>query len=141
MYGFSVSCSGSSLLRGLSLVASVRGYSLIAESGLLIVVASLLAEHGLQGSLAQVAELLPGCRAQAQQLWHTGLVTLRHVGSSQIRDQNCVSCTGRWILYTERPGKPHCHFFKKTSYFIPSNYCAFFPCFIPLLRTCSKTLK
>ena len=54
------------MLRSLSLVASVRGYSLIAESGLLIVVASFLAEHGLQGSLAWLAELLLGYRAQAQ---------------------------------------------------------------------------
>ena len=31
--------------------------------------------------------------------WHTGLVALWHVGSSQIRDQTHVSCIGRWILY------------------------------------------
>ena len=66
IYLFSFACSRSSLLRSLSLVASVRGYSLIAESGLLIVVASFLAEHGLQGSLAWLAELLLGYRAQAQ---------------------------------------------------------------------------
>ena len=30
----------------------------------------------------------------------------QHVGSSQIRDQTCVSCTGRQILTTELPGKP-----------------------------------
>ena len=35
---------------------------------------------------------------QAQQLWPKGLVALRHVGSSQTRDQTCVPCIGRWIL-------------------------------------------
>ena len=37
-------------------------------------------------------------RTQAQYLWHTGLVTLRHVGSSWTRDRTCVPCTGRQIL-------------------------------------------
>ena len=40
-----------------------------------------------------------GCRSQAQHLWLTGLVALQHVGSYQVRDQTCVSCIGRWILY------------------------------------------
>ena len=41
-------CVGSSLLaaRGLSLVASSRGFSLLAVCGLLIAVASLVAEQG-----------------------------------------------------------------------------------------------
>ena len=42
---------------------------------------------------------LPGCRAQAQQLWHRGLAAPEPVGSSRIRDQTHVSCIGRWILY------------------------------------------
>ena len=42
---------------------------------------------------------LPGCRAQAQYLWGMGLVALRHVRSSWIRDQTCVSWIGRQILY------------------------------------------
>ena len=33
------------------------------------------------------------------QLWHTGLVALGHMGSSQTRDRNCVPCIGRWILF------------------------------------------
>jgi len=45
-------------------------------------VLSLVAEHGLLG-------------AQAQWLWHTGLVALRHVGSSQTTDHIHVPCTGR----------------------------------------------
>ena len=36
--------------------------------------------------------------AQAQQLWLTGLVALRHVGSSQTRARTCVPCIGRQIL-------------------------------------------
>ena len=38
-----------------------------------------------------------GSRAQAQQLWHTGLVALWHVWSSQTGDQTHVSCIGRRI--------------------------------------------
>ena len=34
-----------------------------------------------------------------QELGHLGLVALRHVRSSWTRDQTCVSCTGRRILY------------------------------------------
>ena len=36
--------------------------------------------------------------AQAQQLWLTGLVAPRHVGSSQTRARTRVPCTGRQIL-------------------------------------------
>ena len=35
---------------------------------------------------------------QAQQLWLTGLVALRHVGSSQTRARTRVHCIGRQIL-------------------------------------------
>ena len=41
---------------------------------------------------------LMGSRAQAQQLWHMGLVALRHVGSSRTRALTCVPCIGRRIL-------------------------------------------
>ena len=33
-----------------------------------------------------------------QVLWRTGLVALRHVGSSWIKDWTHIPCTGRWIL-------------------------------------------
>ena len=36
--------------------------------------------------------------AQAQQLWHTGPVAPRHVGSSQTRARTRVPCIGRQIL-------------------------------------------
>ena len=42
---------------------------------------------------------LPGCRAQAQKLWCTGLVAPQHLGSSWIGDQTCVSCISRRILH------------------------------------------
>ena len=38
-----------------------------------------------------------GSRVRAQ-LWHTGLVTSRHVESSQTRDLTSAPCTGRHIL-------------------------------------------
>ena len=41
---------------------------------------------------------LTGSRAQAQELWHTGLVAPRHVGSSRARARTRVPCIGRWIL-------------------------------------------
>ena len=41
----------------------------------------------------------PGSRAQAQWLWHMGLVALQQMRSSQTRDQTHIFCIGRWILY------------------------------------------
>ena len=38
------------------------------------------------------------CSTQAQQLWHTGLVSLWPVGSSRTRDWTRVFCSGRYIL-------------------------------------------
>ena len=61
------------------------GLPFVAVRGLLIAVASLVVEHRLQ---------VHGL----QQLWRTGLVALRHVGSSWTRAQNRVPCIGRWIL-------------------------------------------
>ena len=69
--------------------------------------ASLVVEHRL--SDAQASALVTrglssrGCRAlepQAQSLWCVGSVAPRDVGSSCTRDQNHVSCTGSWILYS-----------------------------------------
>ena len=52
---------------------------------------------GVLGARAQQLWLV-GSREQAQQLWCTGLVALRHVGSSQTRARTHVPCIGRWIL-------------------------------------------
>ena len=74
-------------------------YSLIAVSGLLIVVVSLrrtgLGHTGFSS-----------CSARARPLWCVGLVPAQRVGSSQVRDQSCVSCVGRGFFTTEPPGKP-----------------------------------
>ena len=84
IYLFIFGCLGSSLLHGLSLVAVSGGYSLLWCAGVSLWW-PLVAEHRLQArSLQQL--WLAGSRAQAQQLWRTGLVALRHVRSSQTRD-------------------------------------------------------
>ena len=44
---FIFGCAGSLLLSRFSLVVASRGYSLVVEHRLLIVVASLVSEHGL----------------------------------------------------------------------------------------------
>ena len=48
------------------------GYSIVAVWERLIAAAPLVAEHGLEGAQC----------AWAQELWHTGLVALRHMESS-----------------------------------------------------------
>ena len=40
-----------------------------------------------------------GSRALEHKLNSCGLVAPWHTGSSWIKDQTCVSCSGRWILY------------------------------------------
>ena len=55
--------------------------------GLLIVVASLVVEHGLKGEWASVSA--------AHGLNSCGLAASQHVESSETRDQTCVLCTGR----------------------------------------------
>ena len=75
-----------------SLGAECRGYSVVRDGAALIVVASPVVEHRLQGT--------------AQQSQHTGLVAPWHVDSSQItRDGNHVPCIGRQHLNHGPPGK------------------------------------
>ena len=57
----------------------------IAVRGPLTVVASLVVEHRLQ-------------TRRLSELWLTGLVAPRHVGSSQTRARTHVPCIGRQIL-------------------------------------------
>ena len=91
-------------LRAFSSAAS-RGSSLAVVRGLLIVMASLAAEHRLQGPWASA-------------VWLTGFAALCHVGSSQTRDWTYASCTGRQILTTGPPGK--------STHFIFKCFCFFF---------------
>ena len=91
-------------VRGLSLVVVSRGYSSLWCAGFSLQWLLLLWRMGFRhvgfsscGMRAQQL-WLAGSRAQAQQLWHTGLVALWHVGSSQIRARTRVPCIGRRIL-------------------------------------------
>ena len=84
---------------GFSLAAVSRGYSPAAVHRLLTADPSLVARHGLSGTWAQDLRL-PGSRAQAQQLWCTGL--LLHIvwdlPGPGIKPMS-LSCIGRQILY------------------------------------------
>ena len=83
-----------------------RGYSQAERHRPLVAVAPLVVEHGLQDTLASV---LVAHRLSGRGAWgldHTGSVVVahgpaapRHVGSSQVRGQTSVSCTGRWTVY------------------------------------------
>ena len=73
---------------------SVRGLSLVAASGATLHRGARASHyHSLSCCGAQAPD------AQAQQLWLTGLVAPRHVGSSQTRARTRVPCIGRQILY------------------------------------------
>jgi len=81
------------------------GFSLVAVHEFLVVVTSLVAEHGLWSAQASVvvASGLSICSYQAlENRLSCGvhdLVAPQHVGSSRIRDGTHVFCTGRQILY------------------------------------------
>ena len=91
-------------VHGLSLVVASGGYSLLQCAGFslrwLLLLRSMGSRHvGFSSCGTRAQQLwLAGSRAQAQQLWHTGLVAPRHVGSSRTRAQTRVPCTGRRIL-------------------------------------------
>ena len=94
----------------LGLCFCVWAFSSCGKQGLLFIVvcrlliASLVVEHGLQEHRLQqlwhTGSVVVACgsRAQAQQLWRTGLLAPRHVGSSLTRARTRVPCTGRRIL-------------------------------------------
>ena len=77
---------------GLSLVVARRGYSSLRCTGFWLQWLLLFQSTGSRHAG------FSSCSTWAQQLWHVGLVVLRHVGSSQTRDGTCVPCTGRRIL-------------------------------------------
>ena len=103
MYLF-IGCLGLRSCEGFSLVAGSKGYSSFS-AWLLILVASLVAEKALGCVGFSSYYALSSCGSEA--LWCPGLAAPRHMESSQARDQTCVSCTGRWILYIEPPRKPN----------------------------------
>ena len=95
------SSSSSSLCccTGFSLVVEGGGYSLAMVPGFLIAVASLAAEHRLQG--------FSGCSMWAQQLWSRGLVAL---GTWDLLGSGIEPMSSAWggrFFITEPPGKPH----------------------------------
>ena len=68
-----------------------QGLLFISVHGLLIAVASLVAEHGLQGLG------FSSCGMRAQQLWRTGLVAPWHMGSARTRAGTHVPFISRRI--------------------------------------------
>ena len=88
---------------GFSLVVAKGSYSLVAVHGLLIAVASLVAEDRLLGMQASVvsARGLSCCGSGAleHRLNSCDTISVGHVGPSGIGDQTCISCIGRQILY------------------------------------------
>ena len=54
-----------------------------------------------------VARGLSSCGLRAQQLWCTGLVAPRHVGSSRTRARTRVPCIAGGFLTTVPAGKPY----------------------------------
>ena len=89
---------------GLSLVAVSRDYSSLPYSGfslrwLLLLRSTGFRHAGFSSCSTRAQQLwLMDSRAQAQQLWCTGLVALRHVGSPRIRARTRVPSIGRRIL-------------------------------------------
>ena len=71
---------------GFSLVVGSEGYSLAVVLRILVVVASLVAEHRLWSTQASVV----GAR---------GLSCSAASGIFPDEGSNCVSYTGRWVLY------------------------------------------
>ena len=81
-----------------------QGILFVAAQGVLIAVASLIAEHGLQvHGLQQLWHAGPvvvarGLQSAGSVAMVHGLSTPPHVGSSQTSDQTRVPCIGRRIL-------------------------------------------
>ena len=90
--------------RGFSLVVASRGYSSLQRTGFslrwLLLLWSMGSRHaGFSCCGTRAQQLwLTGSRAQAQQLWHMGLVAPWHVRSSRTRARTRVPCIGRRIL-------------------------------------------
>ena len=125
---FILGCAGSSLLHGLSLVLASGDYSSSSAQASHWSDFSCFGAQGPRHSGLQQLQLL-GSRAQ---LWHAGLVALKHVGSSQTKDQtHVVSPTvGVGFFTTEPWGKPgvgvfFLFFFLISVYFLPDLY--YFP--------------
>ena len=93
--------------RGVSLVEASGGCSLVAVFGLLVGGASLVSEHGPNGTCTSVAVTLAfsSCGFQAQELWRMGLAAPWHVGSSRSRIKPMSPGLADGFFTTEPPGK------------------------------------
>ena len=101
----------------LSLVVGIGGYSSLWCVGfslrwLLLLQSTGSRRAGLSSCGTQARYLwLTDSKAQAQQLWRTGLAAPRHVGSSRSRAPTRVPCIGRRILnHCATREAPHCSF-------------------------------
>ena len=90
----------------------VASYSLVVVHGLRIVLASLVAEHRLQGMQASVVAARGLSSYSSWGLEHRlnsygawGLVSPQHMGSSQIRDQTVSPAWANGFFTTETPEK------------------------------------
>ena len=92
---------------------------LVATSGLLISVASLVVEHGLLGPQVPVivALGLSSCGSQALERWLSswcrGLVAPWPVGSSGTRDEPVPPALGDGFFITGHQASPSCSFLKE----------------------------
>ena len=131
---FIFDCVGSSSLHaGFRQLRRVVGYSSLWCAGFslqwLLLLPSTGSRHAGFSSLALGLQSLwlMGSRAQTQQLWCTGLVALRHVGSSRTRARTRVPCAGRRILNHYATRKV------PDSFYTPNPTCLgdFLPCIFP----------
>ena len=97
-------CAGSLLLHGVFLAAASRG--LLSGCG------TLAPRGGCSCRGAQVlghvssAAAAPGLRAQAQQLWHTALAALQHVGLPRPSIKHMSPALAGRVFTPELPRKP-----------------------------------
>ena len=95
---FPLGCTGSLLRRGLS--SGVGEQGLLSSRGAQASRGSSLSCCGAGPPAAQAsAAAAPGLEGTGSAAAALDSVALRHVGSSQIRDQTRVSCIGRQIPY------------------------------------------
>ena len=80
---------------GFSPAVKSGGYSLVAVLKMRWLL--LLRSTGSRACRLQKVRPL-GSSTQSQELWHMGIVALRYMGSSWMRDWTLVSCTGRRLL-------------------------------------------
>ena len=85
LFLFIFSCEGLRFSAGFSLVVASGDYFLGVVHGLLIVVASLIAERGLNSTQASVV-VSPGLQSKGSGVVEHRLVAVQHVGPSCIRD-------------------------------------------------------